>query len=71
MEVLISEPKYLFNDNLMVSGIEAFKLKAYVASDDFKNSQPKYPERKKALEELANSLSENDNPVLMLLKLRE
>ena len=31
----------------------------------------KYPEKKKQLEELANSLNENDNPVLMLVKLKE
>ena len=32
---------------------------------------PKYPEKKKQLEKLANSLNENDNPVLMLVKLKE
>ena len=31
----------------------------------------KYPEKKKQLEQLANSLDENDNPVLMLVKLKE
>jgi len=28
-------------------------------------------QKKKALEQLANSLNENDNPVLMLVKLKE
>ena len=46
-------------------------LKSYVASDAFKSSSPKYPEKKKKLEQLANSLDENDNPVLMLVKLKE
>ncbi|HKI89141.1 MAG TPA: 6-bladed beta-propeller [Draconibacterium sp.] len=55
----------------MVSWINAFELKAHVDSDAFKNSTPKYPENKKKLEQLANSLDENDNPVLMLVKLKE
>ncbi len=55
----------------MVSWIDAFELKAHVASNEFKNSTPKYPEKKKELEQLANGLDENDNPVLMLVKLKE
>ncbi|SHJ98959.1 6-bladed beta-propeller protein [Tangfeifania diversioriginum] len=55
----------------MISWIDAFELKAHVASDEFKNSTPKYPEKKKEFEKLANSLDENDNPVLMLVKLKD
>ena len=55
----------------LISWINAFELKAHVASNDFKNSTPKSPEKKKELEQLANSLNENDNPVLMLVKLKE
>jgi hypothetical protein len=58
------------DDDTIISWIDAFKLKAYVASEAFKNSNPKYPEKKKELEKLANSLDENDNPVLMLVKLK-
>lgn len=43
----------------------------YVASEAFKNSTPKYSEKKKELEELAATLNANDNPVLMLAKLKE
>jgi hypothetical protein len=46
-------------------------LKTLVDSQDFKNSSPKHVEKKNALEQLANSLNENDNPVLMLVKLKE
>ena len=72
---LKSEP-VLFNytDNCseyMVAFIFPFELKAHVASDEFKTSTPKYPEKKKQLEQLAKSLDENDNPVLMLVKLKE
>ena len=55
----------------LISWIDAYELKAHVASEAFKNSTPKYPEKKKALEKLANSLNENDNPVLMLVKLKD
>lgn len=55
----------------IVSWIDAFELKAHVDSEAFKKNAPKYPVKKKELEQLANSLNENDNPVLMLVKLKE
>ncbi len=55
----------------LASLIQPFILKTYTSSDKFKNSTPKYPEKKKQLEQLANSLDENDNPVLMLVNLKE
>lgn len=59
------------NNNTVISWINTYELKDYVRSQAFKNTIPKYPEKKKALEKLANSLDENDNPVLMLVKLKE
>lgn len=64
-------PTIIFQDSIMVGSQEAFEFKDYVRSEAFKNSTPKYPEKKKELERLANSLDENDNPVLMLVKLKE
>ncbi|TKG94931.1 6-bladed beta-propeller [Puteibacter caeruleilacunae] len=67
-------PKKCFSikgDEYLIGWYYPYELKAHVASDAFKNSNPQYPEKKKALEKLANSLSENDNPVLMLVKLKE
>lgn len=58
------------DDNTILSWISAFKLKQHVGSKEFKNSSPNYPEKKTALEKLANRLDENDNPVLMLVKLK-
>ncbi len=58
-------------NHTIISWTNALKLKSHVATEAFKNSTPKYPEKKKALEKLANSLNENDNPVLMLVKLKE
>jgi hypothetical protein len=55
----------------LISWIDAIKLKAHVTSETFLNSTPKYPEKKKELEKLANSLKETDNPVLMLVKLKK
>jgi hypothetical protein len=59
------------DDNTVFAWVNAFELKVHVTSDAFKNSTPKYSEKKKELEKLANSLDENDNPVLMLVKLKE
>ncbi len=55
----------------LISWIDAIKVKAHVASEAFKNSTPKYPEKKKELEKLANSLKETDNLVLMLVRLKK
>ena len=59
------------NEKYLTAFIQPFELKKHVTSDKFKNSTPKYPEKKKELEKLANSLNENDNPILMLVKLKE
>ena len=59
------------NRNTVISWIDAFELIAFVNSDEFKNSTPKYPEKKKELEKLAKSLDENDNPILMLVRFKE
>lgn len=58
-------------NNIWVGFIDAYKLIDHVNSSAFKNSTPKYPEKKRELEKLANRLDENDNPVLMLVKLKE
>ncbi len=49
----------------------AYDFVEYVNSTKFQNSTLQYPEKKAELEELANSLDENDNPILMLVKLIE
>ena len=50
--------------------INPFDLKTYVASAEFKSNISKYPEKKGYLEKLVNSLKETDNPVLMMIKLK-
>jgi len=60
-------PAKQVNDSTLVMWIDPGQLKEHVASDDFKNNIPKFPEKKKQLEELAGSISEYDNPVLMFV----
>jgi hypothetical protein len=60
------EPKFCY-DNKLYSWVDAITLKNYVESDTFKKSQVKNPEGKKALKELADSLNETDNPVLVIV----
>ncbi len=64
-------PKTMANDSTMVMWLSAEQLKQHVASDDFKNNVPKYPEKKKQLEEFADSLSVFDNPVLMFMTFKK
>ncbi len=64
-------PEFQVNDSIIGLWIDAYKLKEHVKSKAFKSSTPKYPEKKKELEKLANSLKDDDNPVLMLVKLKE
>ena len=64
-------PKNQVNDSTMVMSIEAKQLKDHVASADFKNTVPKYPEKKQQLEERANILTEFDNPVLMFVTFKK
>jgi len=56
--------------NKLVYAVNAYDLKNYIASDEFKNSKPKFPEKKIALEQLANSMDYFDNPVLMIVTLK-
>ena len=64
-------PKTIKDDSTIIGWVDALKLKAHVASEVFKKSTPKYPEKKKKLEKLANSLEDTDNPVLMLVSLKK
>ncbi len=57
------------DDNTVVSLIDALTLKKHIASTEFIKSNPRYPEKKKELEKLAQNLKETDNPVLVLLKM--
>ena len=64
---------YLVENNreYLIELIDPYQLKTHFSSNEFKNSVLKYPEKKKELEKLANSLKETDNPVLMIVKLKK
>jgi hypothetical protein len=64
-------PLTVKNDNSLIAWVDALQLKKHVSSEAFKNSKPRYPEKKKELVELADRLKETDNPVLMLVSLKK
>lgn len=64
-------PSKQINDSTMIMWIDAKQLKDHVASDDFQKSIPRYPEKKRKLEELASSLTILDNPVLMFVTFKK
>lgn len=64
-------PLTIKNDYTIISMIDVLKLKEHIASNEFKNSFPIYPEKKKELVKLANSLKETDNPVLVMVSLKK
>jgi hypothetical protein len=59
------------NDEYLVGFLEPLKLKSHITSSEFKNTNSIYPEKKKNLEKLANSIKETDNQILMLVKLKK
>lgn len=59
------------NREYIIALINPLDIKALVTTNEFKRSQPKYPQKKKELEKLANSLKETDNPVVVLVRLKK
>jgi hypothetical protein len=57
--------------SVIISWIGAFEFKKLILSENFQYSTPIYPEKKKELQKLANSLKETDNPVLIMVKLKD
>jgi len=55
----------------LVGTINAYIIKKHISTPEFESSKTNYPPKKKAFHQLANRLNENDNPVLMLVKLKE
>jgi hypothetical protein len=63
------DPKYCY-EGKMYSWISARDLKQYIVSEDFAKAQVQAPKRQEDLKKLALSLKESDNPVLILVKLK-
>ncbi len=64
---------YLFENGneYLIELKDAIKFKVYANSSEFKNSKCINPEKKKIFKELTDSLKEEDNPVLMIVKLKK
>jgi len=60
-------PTKQIDDSTMSMWIRAEELISHIKSEDFKNSSPKYPEKKKELEKLVKKLNPEDNGVLMIV----
>ena len=61
---------YVDSTQLFVSAKEAFDLKKELTPEHFKNRNIKFPDKKDKLLELVNTLTEKDDYVLMIVKLK-
>lgn len=63
-------PLYTSDSTVFVT-VSALDMKLYLDSDKFKNQEVKFPEQKEKLVQLNKSLKEDENPFLMIAKLKE
>lgn len=63
------QPKYC-NNGIFYSWIDAFKLKEFLSANGTEKKNVKNPDKSKSLTELAGKLDENDNPVLIVVKMK-
>lgn len=62
---------FLENNREFCSGfVNPYKFKSHVSSIDFKKSKPRHPSKKKELEILADSLTEMDNKLIIVVRLK-
>lgn len=59
------------NANTALMLVSAMDMKQYLDSDEFKNKEVKFPERKEKLSQLKRTLKEEDNYFVVLVKLKE
>lgn len=64
-------PQLIADSRVLVQWLNAYSLKAHIASPDFAASVSEDTSLKNKLEILGSSLKDTDNPVLMLVKLKE
>lgn len=70
----VFQPQGYYTENgneYLVGIVESYRLTSHVISDAFKSSNPKYPEKKRELEQLGKSLDQNANPIMMIVKLKK
>ena len=63
---------FVENNREFCSGfVNPYKIKSHVSNIDFKNSIPKYLNKKKEFSILADSLTETDNKLIMVVRLKK
>lgn len=71
---LVFQPEGYYSENgneYLIGLVDAYRLTSHVISDAFKDSNPKHPGKKNELEQLGNSLDQNANPIMMVVKLKK
>jgi len=63
-------PSKQVNDTTFVMWMTASSFKEHIKSDDFKNNNTKFPDKKKSLEELASKLTDLDEFILMYVTIK-
>ena len=61
-------PRYLYNDSMLVDYVQAFKLREHVFNGNDLENRKLYGQKYEDLVKLANSLDDESNPVLILVK---
>jgi hypothetical protein len=71
--LMFSPIHYFTEDNreFLVGLVDAFQLKSYAASEDFKNSASISADKKNSFKILSDKIKETDNPVLMIVRLKK
>jgi len=64
-------PQTIADSRVLVQWLDAYSLKAHIASPEFAASVSEDTSMKNKLEILGSSLKDTDNPVLMMVKLKE
>ena len=64
-------PQLIADSRVLVHWLDAYSLKAHIASPDFATSVSEETSMRNKLEILGSSLKDTDNPVLMLVELKE
>jgi len=61
-------PKYIYNDSILVDYVNAYDLREHVLSSNAVEMRRLYGQRYDDLVKLANSLDDEDNPILVFVK---
>jgi len=62
-------PDYI-EDSLAYHIISAYEISNHLNSEQFEESKCKFPGKKEEFKHIMDKISENDNPVIMIVKLK-